>query len=223
MCTSWSSANQISNFKFSAFFRVLFALWSLKYPHPKSQQTPWVSPELEMVVNLSYSFIPLQKLSQKGVDRSVENPHKCAEPYTVPIARRGRTNLYGASNALLLHRIWLACAEPYTVPMARRGIKMPLLHRIWLAKKNPSFYVRGKKRWHGVSCCRKGFPILATMSRLLRGKIFCSYGSNFLKSHTFTKMTTKFTEMAKVLSYFQKDLTSGSCSRSNHRYSVWRK
>ena len=61
MCTSWSSANQISNFKFSAFFRVLFALWSLKYPHPKSQQTPRVSTELEMVVKLSYSFIPLQK------------------------------------------------------------------------------------------------------------------------------------------------------------------
>ena len=42
MCTSWSSANQISNFKFSTFFRVLFALWSLKYPHPKSQKTPQV-------------------------------------------------------------------------------------------------------------------------------------------------------------------------------------
>ena len=79
MCTSWSSANQISNFKFSAFFRVLFALWSLKYPHPKSQQTPRVSTELEMVVNLSYSSIPLQKISQKGVDRSVENPQKRAE------------------------------------------------------------------------------------------------------------------------------------------------
>ena len=79
MYTSWSSANQISNFKFSAFFRVLFALWSLKYPHPKSQQTPRVSTELEMVVNLSYSSIPLQKISQKGVDRSVENPQKRAE------------------------------------------------------------------------------------------------------------------------------------------------
>ena len=77
MCTSWSSANQISNFKFSAFFRVLFALWSLKYPHPKSQQTPRVSTELEMVVNLSYSFIPLQKILQKGVDHLVENaPNK---------------------------------------------------------------------------------------------------------------------------------------------------
>ena len=38
----------------------------------------------------------------------------------------------------------------------------------------------------------KGFPILVTMSRLLRGKIFCSYGSNFLKSHTFTEMTLRF-------------------------------
>ena len=79
MCTSWSSANQISNFKFSAFFRVLFALWSLKYPHPKSQQTPRVSTELEMVVNLLYSFIPFQKVSQKGDDRSVENRQKRAE------------------------------------------------------------------------------------------------------------------------------------------------
>ena len=35
-------------------------------------------------------------------------------------------------------------------------------------------------------------PVLATMSRLLRGKIFCSYGSNFLKSHTSTKMTLRF-------------------------------
>ena len=32
-----------------------------------------------MVVNLSYPFIPLQKVSQKGVDRSVENPQKRAE------------------------------------------------------------------------------------------------------------------------------------------------
>ena len=54
------------NLKLSALFRVLFALWSLKYPHPKSQQTPRVSAELEMVVNLSYSFILLQKISQKG-------------------------------------------------------------------------------------------------------------------------------------------------------------
>ena len=79
MCTSWSSVNQISYFKFSGFFRVLFALWSLKYPHPKSQQTPRVSKELEMLVNLSYSFILLQKILQKGVDHPVENPRKHAE------------------------------------------------------------------------------------------------------------------------------------------------
>ena len=79
MCTSWRSANQISNFKFSAFFRVLFALWPLKYPRPKSQQAPRVSTELEMVINLLYSFIPLQKILQKGVDRSVKNPQKSAK------------------------------------------------------------------------------------------------------------------------------------------------
>ena len=65
MCTSWRSANQISNFKFSAFFRVLFALWPLKYPRPKSQQAPRVSTELEMVINLLYSFIPLRKILRK--------------------------------------------------------------------------------------------------------------------------------------------------------------
>ena len=79
MCTSWRSANQISNFKFSAFFRVLFALWPLKYPRPKSQQAPRVSTELEMVINLLYSFIPLQKILQKGVDRPVKNPQKSAK------------------------------------------------------------------------------------------------------------------------------------------------
>ena len=80
MCTSaWSSANQISNFKFSAFFRVLFALWPLKYPRPKSQQAPRVSTELEMVINLLYSFIPLQKILQKSVNRPVENPQKSAK------------------------------------------------------------------------------------------------------------------------------------------------
>ena len=65
MCTSWSSVNQISNVKFSAYFRVLFALWSLKYPHPKSQQTPRVFAEFEMAVNLSYSFISFQKHDKK--------------------------------------------------------------------------------------------------------------------------------------------------------------
>ena len=79
MCTSWWSANQFSNFKFSAFFRVLFALWPLKYPRPKSQQAPRVSTELEMVINLLYSFIPLQKILQKSVDRPVENPQKSAK------------------------------------------------------------------------------------------------------------------------------------------------
>ena len=79
MCTSWWSANQISNFKFSAFFGVLFALWPLKYPRPKSQQAPRVSTELEMVIKLLYSFIPLQKILQKGIDRPVENPQKCAK------------------------------------------------------------------------------------------------------------------------------------------------
>ena len=64
---------------------------------------------------------------------------------------------------------------------------------IWLAKKNPSKILRQrtKKRttdFRGVV----EFPVLATMSRLLHGKIFCSYGSNFLKSHTFTKMTLRF-------------------------------
>ena len=34
-----------------------------------------------MVVNLSYSFIPLQKILQKGVDRLVENPRKGAENF----------------------------------------------------------------------------------------------------------------------------------------------
>ena len=76
-----------------------------------------------MVVNLSYSFIPLQKLSQKGVDRSVENPQKCAEPYTVPIARRGRTNLLRAS-------------------------KRHLFHKDMIGQK--SFYVRGRKCWQSA-------------------------------------------------------------------------
>ena len=58
-----------SNLKLQVFglFRVLFALWPLKYPRPKSQQAPRVSTELEMVINLLYSFIPLQKILQKSV------------------------------------------------------------------------------------------------------------------------------------------------------------
>ena len=58
-------SKSISNFKFSSYFRVLFALWSLKYPHPKSQQTSRVPAEFEMAVNLSYSFIPFQKHDKK--------------------------------------------------------------------------------------------------------------------------------------------------------------
>ena len=58
MWTSWSSVNQISN-KFMGFFHVFFALSSLKYPNRNSLQTPRVSTELEMLVNLSQSFILL--------------------------------------------------------------------------------------------------------------------------------------------------------------------
>ena len=79
MCTFWSSSKQISNFKLSAFFRVLFALWSLKYLHPKNQQTPRISTELEMLVNLSYFFNPHQIILQIAVDRPVENPRKRTE------------------------------------------------------------------------------------------------------------------------------------------------
>ena len=78
-CTCWSSGYQISNFKFSAFFRVLFALCPQKYPHPKSQQTPCVSTELEMVMNSANSFILLQKLWEKSGHKLVENPRKRAE------------------------------------------------------------------------------------------------------------------------------------------------
>ena len=85
MCTSWSSANQISNFKFSTFFRVLFALWSLKYPHPKSQQTPRVSTKLEMVVNLSYSFI------SKKYCKKVSIAHLKTRGRALKISKRRRT------------------------------------------------------------------------------------------------------------------------------------
>ena len=57
---------------FPRFLRTLI----IKYPHLKNQQTPRVSTELEVVVNLSYSFIPLKKILQKGVDRLVENPQR---------------------------------------------------------------------------------------------------------------------------------------------------
>ena len=91
MCTYWSSVTQISNFKFSGFFRVLFALWSLKYPQSKSQQTPWVSTELEMLANLSYSFIHIHKILQKGVDRPVKPRQKRVEN-SADGPERGQTN-----------------------------------------------------------------------------------------------------------------------------------
>ena len=83
ICTSWFPVNQISNFKFSGFFRVLFVLWSLKYPHQRGQQTPRVSTELEILAYLSFSFIPLQNILQKSVDRPVKNPQKRAESITM--------------------------------------------------------------------------------------------------------------------------------------------
>ena len=109
MCTSRSSANQISNFKFSAFFRVLFALWPLKYPRPKSQQAPRVSTELEMVINLLYSFILLQKILQKGVDRPVENPQKSAKniKMTSNKPNNRRTRRRNAPGAMMLEEGFL--------------------------------------------------------------------------------------------------------------------
>ena len=100
----------------------------------------------------------------------------------------------------------MACAEPYTVPIARRGIKMPFCFTGYDWPKRPKFLrQRTKKRYarslvlvrvvllvRVSSAAASASPVLATMSRLLRGKIFCSYGSNFLKSHTFTKMTLRF-------------------------------
>ena len=142
MCTSWSSANQISNFKFSAFFRVLFALWSLKYPHPKSQQTPRVSTELEMVVNLSYSSIPLQKISQKGVDRSVENPQKRAE------------NIKMAPNKFLG-----ACATKKFVVRAGRSVlgkTMPSRQRHSFSKYGPT--KAGEQHFYFFFNLTKFFP-----------------------------------------------------------------
>ena len=57
--------------------------------------------------------------------------------------------------------------------------------------KRPKFLIqRTKEVVTEVGSSRD--PVLTTMFRLLRGKIFCSYGSNFLKSHTFTKMTLRF-------------------------------
>ena len=146
-----------------------------------------------MVVNLSYSFIPLQKLSQKGVDRSVENPQKCAEPYTVPFARRGRTNWRIKIPFCFPGYDWRALNLTQCRSRVKTS-KCPSASQDMIGQKDPSFYVRGQRRRRGATKSGPAveFLILAAMSRLLRGKIFCSYGSNFLKSHTFTKMTLRF-------------------------------
>ena len=62
-----------------------------------------------MVVNLSYSFIPLQKVSQKGVDHSVENPQERAE------------NIKMAPNAPSAEQIFLA--PPPTPPTSDTAAK----------------------------------------------------------------------------------------------------
>ena len=66
MCTSLSLVNQISNFfgLYSRFVRIFI----IKISSSEEPQTPRVSTELETVVNLSYYFIPLQNILQKGVD-----------------------------------------------------------------------------------------------------------------------------------------------------------
>ena len=127
-CTSWSSVNLISNFKFSTFFRVLFALWSLKYPHPKSQQTPRVSTELEMAVNLSYSFIPLQKILQKGVDRQLKTRGR-----TLKLSKRCRKRRTNFKSA---------CAKKMWPPpfLSSRHF----LRRRLISKKKPHFYRGGQ-------------------------------------------------------------------------------
>ena len=93
---------------------------------------------------------------------------------------------HAQQNALLLHRIWLAKA--------------------WLTRCEPTDKYRRHmtKETNRIVCyaiawilcysvgCYAVVRSAATMSRLLRGKIFCSYGSNFLKSHTFTKMILRF-------------------------------
>ena len=52
-----------SKLHFFGLYLVLFALWSLIYPHPKSRQPLWISTVLEMCVNLLWSFISLDKIS----------------------------------------------------------------------------------------------------------------------------------------------------------------
>ena len=77
----------ISNLKLPVFglFCVLSTLWSLKYPHPKSQQTPRVSTKLEMVVNLSYSFI------SKKYCKKVSIAHLKTRGRALKISKRRRT------------------------------------------------------------------------------------------------------------------------------------
>ena len=59
-----------------------------------------------MVVNLSYSFIPLQKISKKGVDRSVENPQKRAENIKVAPNAQNKFSLAHAQQNTPLLDLW---------------------------------------------------------------------------------------------------------------------
>ena len=86
-----------------------------------------------MVVNLSYSFIPLQKISQKGVDRSVENPQKRAEnikmapnaPNKYSWRMRNKMPLcWVTMYSLFVHNINLQNAVFYEVRVA----KIPVLY-----------------------------------------------------------------------------------------------
>ena len=86
-----------------------------------------------MVVNLSYSSIPLQKISQKGVDRSVENPQKRAEnikmapnaPNKFSWRMRNKMPLcWVTMYSLFVHNISLQNAVFYEVRFA----KIPILH-----------------------------------------------------------------------------------------------
>ena len=78
-----------------------------------------------MVVNLSYSFIPLQKISQKGVDRSVENPQKRAENIKMaPNAPNKFSNTIQIMYSLFVHNINLQNAVFYEVRFA----KIPVLY-----------------------------------------------------------------------------------------------
>ena len=155
ICTSWSSVNQISNFKFSGFFRVLFALWTLKYPHPREQQTPRVSTQLEILVNLSFSCIPLQKILQKGVDRLVENPRKRA--WIFKWRRTRRTKFYWrmrnkmplccmeAFPWLFLLHVWLHLPCQRTIFPALPWLEENL--RLWKTKNSGSGWNVAEIRW----------------------------------------------------------------------------